>query len=170
MAYCSKCGQEIPEGMRYCTACGADSGVNGTDGGARRDGSANFEQILDAEDYTASFDPSDIRDNKIYAVLAYLGILVLIPLLAARKSPFARFHTEQGFLLFILGAAKEIVFKILYTILRGTMFGVGAAAVHTLSWVASILLFIWAVIGIVNAVQGKAKELPLIGKWKLFHL
>ena len=59
--------------MRYCTACGADSGMNGTAGGSRRDGSVNYEQILDAEDYTASFDPADIRDNKIYAVLAYLG-------------------------------------------------------------------------------------------------
>ena len=37
-------------------------------------------------------DPADVDTNKIFAVLAYLGILVLVPLLAAKESRFARYH------------------------------------------------------------------------------
>ena len=32
------------------------------------------------------------------AILAYFGILVLIPILAAKDSKFARFHANQGLL------------------------------------------------------------------------
>ncbi|MEI8042594.1 MAG: DUF4339 domain-containing protein [Verrucomicrobiota bacterium] len=41
-------------------------------------------------------DPADVDKNKIFAVLAYLGILFLVPLLAAKESRFARYHTNQG--------------------------------------------------------------------------
>ena len=40
------------------------------------------------DDYTAEQDPQDVQDNKAMAVLAYIGILVLIPLFAAKKSKF----------------------------------------------------------------------------------
>jgi len=30
----------------------------------------------------------DAEDNKIMGILAYLGILVLVPILAAKESPF----------------------------------------------------------------------------------
>ena len=40
-------------------------------------------------------------NDKLMGVLAYLGILVLIPLLAAKDSKFAQFHAKQGLTLFI---------------------------------------------------------------------
>ena len=66
---------------------------------------ADFEtevkNLGNTEDYTAQFDPQDIASNKVMGVLAYIGILVLIPIFAAKNSPFARFHANQGLILFI---------------------------------------------------------------------
>src|SRR5689334_12413568 len=46
-------------------------------------------------------DAADIEQNKVYAVLAYIGLLFLVPLFAAPNSKFARYHTNQGIVLFI---------------------------------------------------------------------
>src|SRR3954470_1008619 len=46
-------------------------------------------------------DTSDIEQNKVYAILAYLGPLFLVPLLAAPNSKFARYHANQGLVLFL---------------------------------------------------------------------
>lgn len=35
------------------------------------------------------------------AVLAYLGLLVFVPILSGSKSEFVRFHANQGLVLFI---------------------------------------------------------------------
>ena len=108
-------------------------------------------------DYTSSFDPADVQANKVMGVLAYLSWLVLIPLFAARNSPFARFHCNQGIVL----ALAEV--------LAGVILGIGRR-LPLIGWVfrlvgglASIAWIVLAVIGILNALNGRAKELPLIG-------
>ena len=116
------------------------------------------KNLNNTSDYTDQFDPQDINSNKVMGVLAYLGILLLIPLLAAKDSPFARFHTNQGLIVLILGIAVGIVNMIL-----GWIPVVGGI----IGWILSICLFIFAVLGIVNVVQGKAKDLPLFGKIRL---
>ena len=112
-------------------------------------------------DYTSSFDPADVQANKVMGVLAYLSWLVLIPLFAARNSPFARFHCNQGIVL----ALAEVV--------AGVILGI-ARRLPLIGWVfrlvgglASIAWIVLAVIGILNALNGRAKELPLIGGIKI---
>ena len=53
------------------------------------------------EEVNVTPDPNDVQSNKVMAILAYFGILFLIPLLAAKESPFARYHTNQGLVLFL---------------------------------------------------------------------
>ena len=122
------------------------------------------QNVLNTPETTAEFDPQDIEKNKVMAVLAYFGILFLVPLLAAKDSKFAKYHSNQGIVLFIAAIAAVIVSAIL-----GAVFGA-----IKLGWLASIIgsllslcVGILAIIGIVNAVQGKAKELPLIGKFQI---
>ena len=100
-----------------------------------------------------AMDPADVNGNKLMAILAYLGILVLIPLFAAKESKFARFHTNQGLILLIL----EIV------IYAGCRF----IRLYTLMGLLDLVVFIFALIGIINAAKGEAKELPYIGKYKI---
>ncbi|MCL1832667.1 MAG: hypothetical protein FWG45_07165 [Oscillospiraceae bacterium] len=121
----------------------------------------NFTETPETE-----FDKADIDANKTYAILAYLGILFLVPLLAAPESPFAKFHANQGAVLFIasiiLGVGGAIASAILNFIpIIGGLFG----------WLVTTVVFVGAVLfiilGTINAANGQAKELPVIGKFKL---
>ena len=100
----------------------------------------------------------DAQDNKVVAILAYFGILFLVPLLAAKNSPFARFHAIQGLTLFAVTIVLYIVYFLLLSISLtiGTIFGI-----------VFIGVMILAIIGIINAAKGQMKELPLIGGIKL---
>ena len=118
------------------------------------------KDFLDTKDETADFDKKDIEDNKVMAVLAYIGILVLIPLLAAKESKFARYHTNQGFTLFLFGFCTCVVLEILGIIpVVGIVFTI-------LGSLVGLCFFILMILGIVNAAQGVAKELPFIGKYR----
>ena len=116
-----------------------------------QDFSQKVAHLNDTPDSTASFSPTDVAGNKVMAVLSYIWILFLIPLLAAKDSPYARFHANQGLVLFI--------WSIVTMILRRIWSPLGA--------IAGIIGFILFIIGIVNAASGRAKELPIIGKFRL---
>ncbi|MCX6811465.1 MAG: hypothetical protein NT039_02110 [Candidatus Berkelbacteria bacterium] len=98
-------------------------------------------------------DQGDIEKNKGMAVLSYIGILCLIPLLAAKESKFAQFHAKQGLVLFLF----EIVVGILYAIpvINVVMFFIG--------WILYILVLILAIMGIVYTLQGKYWKMPVLG-------
>lgn len=140
MATCNKCGAQIPDNTFTCPNCGA-SNVS-----------------VEGQDYTAQFDPNDIQQNKVMAILAYIGILFLIPLLAAPQSQFARFHANQGLVLFIVDIILGVVVRIcLFIPIVGLI----------ISSVVGLCIFLLMVLGIVNAASGKGKELPLIGKIRI---
>ncbi len=154
MAKCNKCGAELAANEKFCGSCGA--AIDFTDKAAQ-----TFEQINNTADTTAEFTPEDINQNKAMAILAY--IIFLIPLFAAKESKFARFHTNQGLVLVIFSVAYAIVEAILSAIFYAISWSLGAL-MGTILGLVFILVTVLAIIGIVNAAQGKAKELPLIGK------
>ena len=144
MAFCNKCGNQLPDGANNCPNCGAPVG------GTQQNAQAFVNNMMNTEDSTAQFDPQDITANKGMSVLAYIGILFLIPLLACPNSRFARFHTNQGLVLFLLGLAASVVTGII-------------TIIPFVGWV-SIFELVLMIMGIVNAAQGQAKQLPVIGK------
>ena len=101
MAYCPKCGAEVEEGTAFCPNCG--SKLNAERSAQKTDFSEDLKKLADTPDTTANYDPRDIADNKLMAILCYLGILWLIPFLAAKESPFVKYHLNQGLLVLILG-------------------------------------------------------------------
>ncbi len=100
-----------------------------------------------------AIDPSDISANKVMAILAYIGILVLIPLFAAKESKFARFHTNQGLILFICNIVIYFISLI--------------PGLKAICWILSVAALVFAIIGIIGAAKGETKELPLIGKYRI---
>lgn len=144
MAVCSKCGAQIPDNTGVCPSCGAP-----------QENGANQQAYVNGGNY---MDPNDVQQNKVMAVLAYIGILFLVPLLAAPNSQYARFHTNQGLVLFLF----DIVVGILSAVLAFIPF-VGLIVSSLLSLGAFVLM----ILGIVNAATGKANELPLIGKIRI---
>lgn len=151
MLTCKQCGTHVEENMKHCTSCGAPMEIPSQQK-EQIDISEKLTQLNNTADTTAEYDAQDIEKNKVMAVLAY--IIFLIPLLAAKDSKFARFHTNQGLVLFIGGILSSVI-----------------AAIPIIGWIiapiAGIIITILAVIGIVNALGGKAKELPIIGKFKI---
>ena len=155
MAFCSKCGEQIGDNAKSCPKCGAPTSAasqnNGENGqkSATEKINAAWTKCNDTADSTAQYNRNDIENNKFMSVLAYISILVLIPLFAAKDSEFARFHTNQGLVLFIV----EVIIGILAFV----------PIIKYFIWILNIVTFVLAIIGIVNVCNGKAKELPLIG-------
>lgn len=172
MAKCPKCGVELEEGAKFCNACGEKletTKVNADDiagkvGDVANDAVENLKKLNDTADTTSEYDAKDIADNKILSLFAYIGILFLIPLLAASKSKYARFHTNQGIVLFIVNIVLNVAVAIVSAILTVISLGIVGGII---GWVVSIVQLVLMILGIVNAVTGKAKELPVIGKIRI---
>ena len=117
----------------------------------------NLEDLNNTPDTTDQFSQDDIEQNKLMAILAYLNLLVLIPIFAAKNSPFARFHCNQGLILLILTIAVNVL-------------DIAIFIIPNFVWnILKLLILILAVLGIYNAFSGKAKELPLVGGIKLIQ-
>jgi uncharacterized membrane protein len=112
-------------------------------------------------DATLLPDKADVDKNKVMAILAYIGILVLVPLLAAKESPFARYHTNQGLVLFIGAVICWVPLMILDVIPLVNCVGL---ILTVLLWICVITMMI---LGIVHAANGQMKPLPVIGKFKI---
>lgn len=86
------------------------------------------------------------------AILSYLGILVLVPLLAAKNDSFVKFHAQQGLVLLIFG-----------------MVGMFIVVIPILGWILSPIIsltwLVFVILGILNVVANKKQKLPLIGKY-----
>ncbi len=115
----------------------------------------------------AEVTPEDVQNNKVFAILAYFGILVLVPILAAKESKFARFHANQGLVLCICEVAWGIISYIISYLLAVSFSWALLGLWGVISWLVYIGFLVFAIIGIVNAAQGSTKPLPIFGKFKI---
>ena len=106
---------------------------------------------------------NDAENNKIMGILAYFGILFLVPYLAAKESPFARFHANQGCILCIIAIAFCMIMFMLGFILPFSLYLI----LTLLYLVGGLGITVLAILGIINAVKGEMKELPIIGKYTI---
>ena len=142
MRICRKCGAQVADRVMACPQCGAPM----------------IEPPKTPQ--------QDVEQNKVMAVLAYFGILVLIPILAAKESKFARFHANQGLILLITGVAYSIFVQVVIKIVAFISYAL-AGIVGIALGLAWLLLLVLAIIGIINAVKGEFKQLPLIGQFQI---
>ncbi len=124
---------------------------------------ANFN--LPGNEYQAN--PADVEENKILSILCYFGILFLIPYFVKKDSQYIKFHANQGLILFILNIVLGIVSGILGAILGAILGDIGVLLSTLLGSLISIVTLVLMILGIVNAVTGKMKELPLIGSFRI---
>ena len=174
MSFCGKCGTKVDEGVKFCPSCGNPMEAPAPEqqaqtqqaqpAGDQNDFSAKIAALNNTADTTADFDKADIEQNKAMGILAYLGPLVFIPMFAAKGSKFARFHANQGLTLFIACVAWSIVYSILNWIILAISWRL--YFISSIIGLCSLVFLVLAVLGIVNAANGRAKELPVIGKFK----
>jgi len=115
---------------------------------------SNSEQTNQTQNPTPTQTPSvSTEDNSLLmGVLAYLGILVIIPFLMAKDQPFVKYHVRQGIVLCGLGIIVYVL---------GTTFM--PYSLYQLLSLLNLGIVILAIFGIVNVVQKKEAPLPLIG-------
>ncbi|NLA85657.1 MAG: hypothetical protein GX854_14365 [Clostridiales bacterium] len=91
-----------------------------------------------------------MEKNKTMAALSYL--LFFLPLITCPESQFAKFHANQSLILLITA------------VIGNTILGI----IPFIGWVLmpffGICIFILWIIGLLNALKGKAAQLPVIGK------
>ena len=146
MPFCNKCGAQVAPNAAFCPSCGTPS-PDAQQQGPQQQG------------YSSG---NDATNNKAMGILAYLGILVLVPIFAAKESPFARFHANQGLVLAIAEVAYGIVISILNVIFLAISWGL-AAVMSTIFGMVGLAFLVFAILGIINAANGKTAPLPFIG-------
>ena len=90
--------------------------------------------------------------NVPMGVLAYIGTLVIISYLVDKDDSFVKFHIKQGLVLLVI----EVIVWFL---------GMGLWMLWPLLYLINLATIVLAIIGIINAVKGREKELPLVGSF-----
>ena len=170
MPFCGNCGTQLETGTKFCHGCGASTALPTQRPAQPRYEEAQPRQRQVRQTYSSPTVPGsrsrtdnrDAQENKAMAILAYFGPLLLIPLFAAKDSPFARYHTNQGLVLTLACIAFSIVCSIVYAILAlisWRLVFIGSILLSLVGLVFTVL----AVIGIINAAKGRKQDLPIIG-------
>ncbi len=111
---------------------------------------------------------NDASNEKLCAILSYLliGIIWYFADDKMRQSSFVKYHAKQGIVLILAEVLYSLVLSILFSILFiPLMFGGFLFGIMQIYRILQIIPLIFVIVGIVNAANGKEKELPLIGKY-----
>ncbi len=92
------------------------------------------------------------ENELLMGILAYVGILVIIPYLIAKENPFVKFHIKQGLVLLVIQLVIWVINRMTW----------GLSEIMGLLGLGVLIL---AIIGIVNVFKKVEAELPLVGKF-----
>ena len=119
-------------------------------------------------DLNDSLNKGEGKSNlKIFSILSYIGIFWIVGLISERDDPVVRFHINQGII-------KTVVFSSLWFVIFVVSKILAAISTLLLSivallWLAYFLImFVYVILGIINAKNEVQRPLPIIGD--LFHI
>ena len=92
---------------------------------------------------------SEVSEGKFFALMGYISVLCLVPLLLKRGNKFAMFHGRQGLVLFILELAAGVL-KVVPAV---------GEVVFTLAFVVCGIL---SLVGILKVLMNEYWEMPLV--------
>ena len=195
MAYCVKCGAKVQDGAKFCSECGAsipEGQAENKDreqhthtnqdtwnysyqgGGYQKEQQSGYQNSGPGENQQyyqyqeEKFEKEDVQRNKVMGVLSYIGLLVLVPLLAGNKSsPYLRHHLNQGIVLWIASLILNLITN--GSLLGYRIFYYDLWGLSLVGGVLSLALFIFAIAGIVSACKGTKNPLPLVGSIRIFQ-
>lgn len=120
-----------------------------------------IKKLFDTPDHTGEFSEEEIKAAKVISIHAYFGVVFFLPLCFKKGNKYGRFNANQGLILFICEAIVSAVSSALSKI---PVFGTINSIV---CYLIQLVLLAFAIVSIVNVAKGKAKEIPLFGKFKL---
>ena len=103
--------------------------------------------------------PPEIAEGQTFAILSYALSLTLLPFffvpLIQRNNSFSLYHAKQSLVLWILGVISLYVGSLLMVICVGFILIVAAL----------VFLAVLDIVGLIHAIKGEQKPLPLVGEW-----
>lgn len=117
---------------------------------------------------TMLFKEDDIDENCNMAIISYIPFLFFVPMIIKPCSGYLRYHGIQGLTMFLSFIVLEF-FDIMLSAICNSIFSdmVGIVLTVIITVIINIAVLLLISIGIANAVKGEARELPIIGKYKL---
>ena len=103
--------------------------------------------------------PPEIAEGQTFAILSYALSLTMLPFffvpLILRNNSFSLYHAKQSLVLWILGVVSLYVGSLLMVFCVGLLIIVAT----------SVLLIVLNIVGLIRAIKGEQKPLPLVGEW-----
>ncbi len=103
--------------------------------------------------------PTEVEEGRTFAILSYALSLIGLPFflvpLIMRNNEFSLYHAKQCLLLWLGGIVVSVVGVPLMAVCIGLI----------LVPVAGLFLLVLDIMGLVNAIKGEQKPVPLIGKY-----
>jgi uncharacterized membrane protein len=150
---CSKCGAENPEGVKFCSQCGAELGAP----------AAPAEAAAKPEAETSVGMSPNVAGLLCYVLGWVTGIIFVV---LEKKSTFVKFHAWQSIMTFgVLTVAHLILSAMLGAIAIATLSPGLAIFAGVMGWIISILGLILWIILMIQAGTGKMWKLPWAGNW-----
>lgn len=148
MAFCTKCGSSISDGVAFCPNCGAPAGPVVMGGPA----------VAPAAGPAVTPMTTGLSENVAGLLCYLLGWLTGIIFLLIDKRPFVRFHAAQSIVVF--GALFIIRIILSFGLFGIHMFGFFSLWALISLLVSIVTLVAWIVL-MVTAYQGKRLEVPI---------
>lgn len=101
-----------------------------------------------AKNDSGDFGEFHAEPNRLLSALSYLSVLFILPFLLCPNDPFARFHANQGAVLFGFGVLADVVGKII-----------------PIGWVLTLFRLYCIYKGMSSALAGRREPLPYIGRF-----
>ena len=102
--------------------------------------------------------PGYVSPNRtIMLVLAYLGILAVIPLVVEKDDQEVQWHAKHGLVLLVADIALLILISVLGSVLSFVDIGCTGCI---LSWIASVVIFIVHIMAMMKALNGQRLIIP----------
>ncbi len=161
MTFCSSCGAEMNEGVKFCPKCGSSAAGEQPTGAAPAAGGGSG--VSGAAAGPAGGAAASENDN-LMAALSYLLIPAVIFLMVEpyNRNRFIRFHSFQALAYAVAAFAINIALNILGVIL--SVVGVGML-LFPVSMLFSLATFVLWIVLVIKAFQGQTYKLPMIGDW-----
>ena len=155
MAYCSKCGSVVSEGVTFCSACGAPvSSVSGPAAPPPNPPGATSTGLT-----------SNVAGALSYLGLVITGIIFLV-IEPFNKDKFVRFHAFQSIFFFVAGLVIQIVWFIV-TAIMSSIFGLLGSLFGILGFLIWLGLFACWLFLMYKAYNNETYMIPFIGEWAL---
>ena len=131
------------------------------------------EGFMNTEDHSKDHRQLDIDNYKTSAAFCYVP-LICIYFLATnqyRKNDYMHFHVNQGFVLTIVWALILAIVKITTNMFRvhGLFVTYVPPIVSFINYSLVCFAIFYTGFGFINTINGNSKELPLIGKIKIYR-